>query len=350
MLTIPKPYLLFIGDTQIYSDAKTALGLRDWAGSNCIGQYRLPGCRVNLGLPDMSPKEAVAAGAATLVIGVAPVGGRLPPHWVAALEKALAAGLDLAAGLHDRLNEIEALAQSARLKGRSLYDVRVPPEKLPVGTGIKRQGQRLLTVGTDCALGKKYTALAIAREMQKQGVSADFRATGQTGIFISGSGVPLDSVVADFICGAAESISPPNEASHWDIVEGQGSLFHPGYAGVTLGLVHGTQPDAMVLCHAPDRTHIEDCPHIAIPPLDEVMRAYLQAARLTAPDTRFVGLSFNTMGLSDEQANAVMAEATQRHGLPCVDPMRGGVTPLVDALLARAIVPDAEQNAQRKWT
>src|SRR5262249_26969628 len=149
--------------------------------------------------------------------------------------------------------------------GARLVDVRVPPTNLPVGSGRKRTGMRLLTVGTDCAVGKKYSALAITRELQRRGLKGTFWATGATGIMIAGGGLPVDAAVCDFTAGAAEVLSPDNDADHWDVIEGQGSLFHPGYAGVTLGLLHGSQPDAIVVCHEAGRRTHAGCPHYLLP-------------------------------------------------------------------------------------
>ncbi len=329
---IEKPYLVFLGDVGDELYAKTAFGLRDWLPGVCIGQLRQPGCAVTLGVPDRTSAEAAAAGARTLVIGVAPVGGALPPHWVPDLLEAPRAGLDLAAGLHQKLSDIPALVETARTLGRKLHDVRHSGRSFPVGTGRKRPGRRLLTVGTDCALGKKYTALAIARELQSRGMPADFRATGQTGILIAGSGVAIDAVVADFVAGAAETLSPAGAPDHWDVIEGQGSLFHPGYAAVTLGLVHGSQPDAMVLCHDPTRRHIGGYPDFPIPPLESAIDAYLRAARLTNPAARFAGVALNTSKLGAAEAADTLAETQKHLGLACVDPIRTGVGPIVDVL------------------
>ncbi|MBL8269894.1 DUF1611 domain-containing protein, partial [Steroidobacter sp.] len=238
---VQPPYLLFLGDATDVADAKTASGIRQWRGELCAGQLRLPEGTVDLGLPDLTPQQAVAKGIKTLIIGIANDGGFIADNWVASLVGALEAGLDIASGLHQRLSDTPAIAEAAKRTGRQLIEVRQPDHNFKPGSGKKRSGKRLLTVGTDCAVGKKYTALAIEKELRKRGVNADFCATGQTGIFISGRGVAIDSVVADFISGAAEWLSPENTPDHWDVVEGQGSLFHPSYAGVTLGLVHGTQ-------------------------------------------------------------------------------------------------------------
>jgi uncharacterized NAD-dependent epimerase/dehydratase family protein len=234
--------------------------------------------------------------------------------------------------LHDRLAEIPAVVQAAARLGRELHEIRHVSRRFSVANGRPRSGKRLLTVGTDCALGKKYTALAIARELKVRGRESSFRATGQTGIMISGSGVPIDAVVADFVAGAAEWLSPDAPIHHWDVIEGQGSLFHPAYAGVTLGLLHGSQPDAIVLCHDPTRLHINEYPDYPLPPLDEAIDLYLRMGRLTNAAIRCVGISMNTSRLSETQAREAMAETAQRLKLPVVDPIREGVGPIVDML------------------
>jgi uncharacterized NAD-dependent epimerase/dehydratase family protein len=331
---IQKPYLLLIGDVENPRFAKTALGLRDWTPEACLGQLRYHDRAVDLGLREMSPQQAVAAGAKTLVVGIAPLGGQLPESWYGTLLDALQAGLNLAAGLHQRLRDIHPIAERAARLGLQIHDVRHSDLSFAVGTGARRSGRRLLTVGTDCALGKKYTALAIAKAMIAKGMPADFRATGQTGILISGSGVAVDAVVADFIAGAAEVLSPANHPDHWDIIEGQGSLFHPAYAGVTLGLLHGSQPDALVLCHDPLRTTLNGYPHIPVVSLTRALEPYLTAAKLTNPSARFVGISLNTSEMNESEAKSVLEATARALGLPCVDPIRTGVDPIVSALEA----------------
>jgi len=329
---IQKPYLLLIGDVQNPNNAKTAFGLRDWTPEACIGQLRFNDEAVDLGLPKMSPRQAVVAGAKTLVIGIAPPGGQLPDSWQRTVIEALDAGLDIAAGLHQRLSEIPDIAERAAKSGRQIHDVRHSETQFPVGTGERRSGRRLLTVGTDCAQGKKYTALAIAKAMTARGHKCDFRATGQTGILICGRGVAVDAVVADFIAGAAEALSPANAPDHWDIVEGQGSLFHPAYAGVTLGLVHGSQPDALVLCHDPTRKSLNGFPHVPVVSLDHAIPAYLSAARLTNPNACLVGVSLNTSAMTAADAEEILMTTSRSLQLPCVDPIRTGVDAIVAAL------------------
>jgi uncharacterized NAD-dependent epimerase/dehydratase family protein len=313
-------------------NAKTAMGLVHWAGEDCLGQHRFTCDAADLGLPDLSFDEAVVAGARTLVIGIAPSGGKLPPHWLEPLLAALRAGLDIASGLHQRLASIPEIAAVAQAHNRHIHDVRHSERTFPTGTGVKRSGKRLLTVGTDCALGKKYTALALARALKEAGRKVTFRATGQTGILIEGSGIAIDAVVADFIAGAAEALSPDNEADHWDIIEGQGSLFNPAFAGVTLGLVHGSQPDALVLCHDSTRTTITGLPHMQMPDIKCAAEAYLCAARLTNPRARLVGLSLNTVALEEGVARTLLKETQALMELPCIDPVRFGVGPLLECL------------------
>jgi len=248
----------------------------------------------------------------------------LKPEWLPHLVLALEAGLDIVSGMHARLRDSRELRAAAERHGRRLYDVREPPANIPVGTGRRRTGKRLLTVGTDCALGKKYTALAIADVMRARGVKADFRATGQTGIMIAGSGIPMDAVISDFESGAAEMLSPDAAPDHWDVIEGQGSLFHPAYAAVSLGLLHGSQPDVFVLCHEPGRRHLLGYPEFPTPDLAEAIELHRKMGSLTNPAIRCAGLSFNTSALTPERAQAVMDETSRRLGLPVADPMQGG--------------------------
>jgi uncharacterized NAD-dependent epimerase/dehydratase family protein len=335
-MDIAKPYLLFLGDVHDQLAAKTAMGIVDWRPEWCVGQMRLEGCKADTGLPGMNQAEAVAKGARTMVVGVANAGGVLPDHWVKEIVTALEAGLDVATGLHKRLASIPAIAEAAAKHGRQLHDVRFSDIAFATGKGTKRQGKRLLTVGTDCSVGKKYTALAIDREMHKRGLSSDFRATGQTGVLISGRGLALDAVVADFISGAAEWISPENEPDHWDIVEGQGSLFHPSFAGVTLGLLHGAQPDAFVVCHEPTRTTMRGVKH-KLPSIQQVIDRTVIEGQLTNPSIQCIGIAINTEHLTDEVARAYLKETGEAHGLPCVDPIRTGVEPIVDELVRRFV-------------
>ena len=321
---LPQPYLLFLGDVVEPGFAKTAFGLRDWAGERCVGEYALPGARVSTGLPNLDPKAAAARGARSMVIGVANPGGQIPASWFGALLDALESGLDLISGMHVRLANLPGLQAAADNLNRRLIDVRSPPAGIPIGTGHRRSGRRLLTVGTDCALGKKYTALAITRVLKARGIDATFRATGQTGIMIAGEGMPMDCVVADFIAGAAEILSPSAGDDHVDVIEGQGSLFHPSYAGVALGLLQGSQPDRFVVCHEPGRTHLLGHGEFELPSIEQVIEQTIALGRVTNPDIRCAGISLNTAKLAVAEAESEMAKVEKRLALPVADPMRGG--------------------------
>ncbi len=324
-LALPSPYLLFLGDVADAGYAKTAFGLRDWAGDLCVGEHALEAAAVTTGLRQLGFTEAVELGARALVIGVANRGGIIPDSWIKALQEALVAGLDIVSGMHSRLTELPGLTDTAMRNGRRLIDLRIPPKDIPIATGLRRTGRRLLTVGTDCALGKKYSALAIARGLKSRGIDASFRATGQTGIMIAGRGIPIDAVVSDFVAGAAEMLSPDATPDHLDVIEGQGSLFHPAYAAVSLGLLHGSQPDLFVVCHVPDRLEILGHPGHDLPSVEEVVEMTVMLGRVTNPSIRCAGVSLNTVGLDVAEAEAIADAMEQRTGLPVADPMRGGV-------------------------
>ena len=328
-MEISHPYLLFLGDVADALAAKTAHGIVDWRRDWCAGQLRLPGCAANTGLPDMTIADAVAAGVRTMIIGAVNAGGVLPEKWVASVVEALEAGLDVASGLHMRLKDNPAIAAVAERNGRQLLDVRHTRESFPVGKGIPRPGRRLLTVGTDCSVGKKYTALALEREMRARGMNADFCATGQTGIFISGRGIAIDAVVADFISGAVEWLTPPAAEDHWYVIEGQGSLFHPSFAGVTLGLLHGAQADAFVVCHEPTRAVMRGVEH-PLPSIRAVIDLTIQLGKRTNPAIRPVGIAVNTSALDEDAARAYLQKVAAEHALPACDPVRFGVHPIVD--------------------
>ncbi|MCC5970242.1 MAG: DUF1611 domain-containing protein [Pararhodobacter sp.] len=331
---IETPYLLFLGDAPDPLAAKVAQGIKDWRPEYARGQLRLEGCKADMGLPDLTLSEAKAAGVKTVVIGVANRGGVISQTWKKVLVQALEEGFDLASGLHNLLRDEEDLAAVARATGRKLHDVRIPSVKYPIANGEKRRGKRMLAVGTDCSVGKMYTALCMEREMRERGMKASFRATGQTGILITGGGVPLDAVIADFMAGSIEWLSPDNDADHWDLIEGQGSLFHVSYSGVTLALIHGGQPDALILCHEPTRDHMRGLPGYKLPTIEAVRDMALELARVANPECVVVGVSVNTQNMSEEAARAYLADVEARIGLPATDPFRFGAGVLVDALAA----------------
>jgi uncharacterized NAD-dependent epimerase/dehydratase family protein len=332
-MQISRPYLMFLGDVPDPLAAKTAYGIVDWRRDWCIGQLRLRGCKADLGLPDITVEDAAAQGAKTMIVGIVNAGGVLNGTWVPSILKALESGMDVASGLHIRLGSDPRIAEAAAKHGRQLFDVRQSQQRFATGKGTKRSGMRLLTVGTDCSVGKKYTALALEREMAARGFDAEFKATGQTGVFISGRGVAIDAVVADFISGAVEWISPDAAPDHWDLVEGQGSLFHPSFSGVTLGLLHGAQPDAFVVCHEPTRTNMRGVKH-PLPTIREVIDLTVACGRLTNPAIRPVGIAVNTQALSEADAKTYLEKVAGEHDLPATDPIRFGVGTIVDRLEA----------------
>lgn len=330
---IRTPYLLFLGDAPDQLAAKVAQGIEDWRPENVVGQLRLDGCKADVGATDMTLEDAYEKGARTLVIGVANRGGLISKEWKGVLKDALRLGYDLASGLHNHLNDDPELAALAEAEGRTLHDVRIPTVDYPIANGKKRAGKRCLAVGTDCSVGKMYTGLAMDREMRERGMKSTFRPTGQTGILITGEGIPLDAVVADFMAGAVEWLTPDNDEDHWDHLEGQGSLYHVSYSGVTMALLHGGQPDALILSHEPTRTHMRGLPEYSIPSLEALYELALPIARVANPACEVVGVSVNTKALGADEAEACCREIEERVGLPTVDPFRHGAGRLVDALL-----------------
>ncbi|NNE61402.1 MAG: DUF1611 domain-containing protein [Woeseia sp.] len=324
------PYLVMIGGVKSAMYAKTGCGIVDWRRELVAGQLRFEGCGVDLGVPDMSVQEAKIAGVRSLIIGVAPVGGVVPDSWLQVLEEAAKAGIDIVCGLHIRLGNYPQIVEAAATSGARLIDVRVPPANIPVGTGRKRRGKRVLTVGTDCAVGKKYSALALHSEMQAAGFKTTFRATGQTGIMIAGQGLPIDAVVADFVSGAAEMLSPDNDDDHWDVIEGQGSLFHPGYAAVSLGLLHGSQPDAVIVCHDASRTLMDEWEGYSLPSINECIELNVATGRLTNKAIRCAGVSVNTSGLAAAERPRYLSKLAAETGLPCTDPVAVGIKPILE--------------------
>jgi uncharacterized NAD-dependent epimerase/dehydratase family protein len=333
---IPGPYLLYLGHSADAMGIKTSRGLATFRREHCVGEFRHDDCPLTLGLPRLTMAAGVEAGARTLVLGIAGAGGRLGRDLVEDAAVALAAGMNVAAGLHQRLRDEPRLRALAEERGLQLFDVREPPAELAVGTGYPRAGHRLLTVGTDCSVGKMYASLALVAALRERGVAADFRATGQTGILIAGAGVPVDAVVADFISGAIEQLAPARDDHGWDVIEGQGSLFHPSFAGVSMGLLHGAQPEAIVICHRPGRAHMRGLPGRPLPDLASCLERNLEAARLTSPEVRAVGICLNTSGLDPGEARRLCDSTGDRIGLPCTDPIAFGVDAILDELLCLA--------------
>lgn len=338
-MKIPQPYLLFLGDVSDPLAAKTARGIHAWRPATCVGES-LADCEVSLGLPQLTPEDAAKQGAKTFVLGTANAGGYIPQHWMQAISDAIKNGLNIASGLHQKLTDIPALVALAEQYKVLLFDVRHQQPALNVGSGIKRTGQRVLTVGTDCSVGKMYTSLALESEMKKLNINAQFRATGQTGILIAGEGIPVDAVISDFIAGAAEWVSPDNQADHWDIIEGQGSLFHPSYAGVSLGLLHGSQPDWLVMCHEMGRPHTRHLAHHPLVGVEECISLNLYNARVTNPNVQLAGISVNTSNYPEAKALAYLTELTEKFQVPATDSVRFGLQSIANFLNNQSVTKE----------
>jgi len=286
-----------------------------------------------------SMDEGLALKPTAVLIGIAPMGGRLPAEWRLWLADALDAGCDIISGLHTFLGDDALLAERARANGRTLTDIRRPPTDLPVGDGRARHTEafRVLTVGTDCNVGKMTAQLQLVQGLKDSGLRTNFVATGQTGIMIEGWGIGVDAVVADFIAGATERITLQGaEGADVVLIEGQGSINHPGYSGVTLGLLHGACPDALILCHQASRQHIgdyRDNEWLPIPPLTDYITMYEMIGSAVHP-TKVIGIALNTYDLSDEDARAACEKASRETGLPATDVVRFGSAPIVDAIVA----------------
>ncbi|MFT4653426.1 MAG: putative NAD-dependent epimerase/dehydratase family protein [Kangiellaceae bacterium] len=332
-MKIVSPYLLFIGDATDQLSIKMALGAAKWCPELCIGEYSVSGCSVSTGIEQMNIKQAACHGAKSFILGFANSGGLLDKKWLPYILEAMENGMDIVSGLHEKLSDFPELVEKAKQSQQKLLDIRHPQQHFVTGTGIKRAGKRLLTVGTDCSVGKMYTSLSIAQSMKKFNFDFDFRATGQCGILIARQGVAIDCVISDFISGATESLSPNNNAEHWDVIEGQGSLSHPAFAGVSLGLLHGSQPDALVVCHDLNRSHMRGLPMSQFPSIETTIELNLQAGKLTNPNVKVVGIAVNTSSVGVEEGKAICAALSKQFALPCVDPVRDGADSIVETLV-----------------
>jgi uncharacterized NAD-dependent epimerase/dehydratase family protein len=285
-------------------------------------------------VPDALPYEPTVA-----VVGVATQGGRFPPAWRGLLKACIAAGLDVESGLHEFISEDPELTALARAHGVALRDLRKPPEGLsvPTGANLEVDAKIVLTVGSDCAIGKKTVAVELDLEARSRGLASVFVPTGQTGIAIAGWGIAVDAVVSDFLAGAAEQlvVEGARRGGVFLFVEGQGSLVHPMYSGVTLGLVHGAAPHLFVLCHSAGATEIEGSPGHPIPPLPDLVELHERIA-LPAREAKVACIALNTAKIEgDDEARSAIAAVAQETGLPADDPVRFGAQHLLDSLLAR---------------
>lgn len=307
------------------------------AGQDASAALRDPS--VGVGVPVVaSIEDALEFEPTALLIGIAPIGGELPEPWRPILVRAMEAGLEIVSGLHFFLADDPALAAVAQATGARIWDVRRPPADLAMrirqGAPHRAGSHVIYFCGTDCNVGKMTVAVELDREARRRGLSSAFAATGQTGMMISGTGIPADRFISDFLPGAVEAmVLDFAEHYDWVFVEGQGALGHPAYSAVTLGLLHGAAPDLLILCHVAGRTKIRsyDTP---IPPLPEVRAMYETAAAWLKP-APVVAVAVNTFGLPEAAARAAIEAAASETGLPATDPVRFGAGPLLDALLAQ---------------
>lgn len=312
-------------------EAKTAHGLLRYAPQDVVAvlDHEHAGKKVRDVLHDLphgipivgTLSEGLERQPTSLLLGVATPGGWIPDHWRAMITQAIEAGLEIVSGLHTFLTEDDELVELAKRHGARLWDVRRPPPDIPLYSGRSLEvPQKIVhTVGSDCAIGKKTAALELTAAARRAGTAAEFVATGQTGILIAGKGIAVDRVIADFVAGAAERLVLEAEpGSEVLIVEGQGSLWHPAYSGVTVSLLHGCNPHVLVMCHQAGRTAIEDPPYPSLPPLAEMIAAYEELASVVRP-AKVACVVLNTKGLSPAEARAALDQAEDETGLPTGD-------------------------------
>jgi uncharacterized NAD-dependent epimerase/dehydratase family protein len=331
--------------------AKTAIGVMRYGTDRVVavidsehaGQDAAEALHDSTGLARGVPVVRDVAAALTyrpdaLLIGIAPRGGNLPEEWRPGILLAIESGLDVISGLHHFLADDPELAQAARRRGVTIWDVRRPPDAtaMRIATGEPRRAASRVVyfTGSDCNVGKMTAAMEVEREARRRGLSCGFAATGQTGIMLSGRGIPADRYISDFLAGGVEALVHEfAEEFDWVLVEGQGALGHPAYSAVTLGLLHGATPDYLLLCHHAGRTTIRGYPSISIPSLTEV-RAMNETAAAWRRPTRTLGIALNTLGMDERTARDAIRAAEDETGLPATDPVRFGAAPLVDALVA----------------
>ncbi len=318
---------------------KTARGVVDYALTPVVAILDSTRAgETHKGIPIVgSVNDSLCFNPTTALVGAATAGGRFPPAWREQLKSCIAKGLDLESGLHERISDDPELAELAQRHGVELRDLRRPPADLnvPTGENLRVPARIVLTVGSDCAIGKMTVSLELDREARRRGERSVFVPTGQTGIAIAGWGIAVDAVIADFIAGAAERLVVEG-ATKGDLlfVEGQGSLVHPAYSGVTLGLIHGSAPHAYVLCHRSGTTEIEGYPGHRLPSLAELVELH-ERISLPARPAKVAAIALNTRDLDDDGARAAIEAAEQETGLTADDPVRFGAGRLVDTLLAQ---------------
>jgi uncharacterized NAD-dependent epimerase/dehydratase family protein len=319
---------------------KTARGVMRYRPESvaCVLDSARPG-ETLLGFPVVgSVDEALAYRPTVALVGVATQGGRFPPAWRELLKQCIAGGLDVENGLHEFLANDGELVALASAHGIELRDLRRPPAGLnvPTGANLTHPAHVVLTVGSDCAIGKMSVALELDAEAKRRGIRSEFVPTGQTGIAIAGWGLAVDAVVSDFVAGASERLvlEGVERGGELLLVEGQGSLLHPAYSGVTLGLIHGSAPHLYVLCHLAGQPFVDDDERFPMPSLAHLVELHERISLLARP-ARVAAIALNTRMLGDEEARRALAAAAAETGLPAADPVRFGASALLDAVLPR---------------
>lgn len=318
-MNIKFPCLVYLGDVRDVKDAKTALGISEWRPERCTGQLRDSDDAVSVGLMDQTIDQSISSGAKTLLVGVALFETQLPRAMYATILEAIGKGMDIACGLHCKLSDIPEIAKAAALNDVQLVDFRHRTAAYPKGNGEKRSGKRILTVGNDCACGKKFTALSVHRALAETGTPCDFRSTGQTGFLISDSGINNDTIPADFLSGAAEWLSPAAPDCHWDIVEGQGAIYHPSFAAGSVSLLMGTQPDLIVYCIDPLRSKHRGTTKPLMDYASDI-NANLLMARRTNPNVKLAAISVMALSACGEQTLQELEALRDSFGVYMFDP------------------------------
>lgn len=333
MLSLAKPYLLYVGNAKNYSDAKTASAIFTWSKDDAKGYYALDNAKVKFDLPIITPENAVDTGIKSLVIGFANSGGYLIEEDKKVIVRALKNGLNIISGMHVRLETYPEILAAKESSQKEIFNVRFFDGTLSTGTGEKRLGKRVLTVGTDCNVGKMFATLALANQCSQRSIANKFVATGQTGIIIAGNGIAIDAVVSDFVAGASELLSPSIKDNFYYFIEGQGSLHHPSFAGVSLGLLHGSQPDYLILCHDPYRNKMRHADY-PISSIKETMELNLKHAKLTNQNAEFKGIILNlSKAPSLAEKNKVINEYENKYKLPVADIFFKSVDNILDNIL-----------------
>ncbi|MBA3484061.1 MAG: DUF1611 domain-containing protein [Pirellulales bacterium] len=269
----------------------------------------------------------------TLLIGIAPSGGRIPPAWKSIILDALIRGMNVVSGLHEFIGDNPEFAAAAKKSGATITDVRKNDEQdVSHRKNIREECLRIHTVGQDCSIGKMLVAVELTNALKAEGHDAKFIATGQTGIMVEGDGVPIDRVIADFVAGAIEKQVLANQHHEMLVVEGQGSISHPKYSAVTLGLLHGCAPHGMIMCYEAGRTHIHGMEYLPLKPIGQLIDVYETMANLVSP-SKVIGIAINSRRLSADQAAAERDKARQEFGLPVCDVVRDGPDELIQAIL-----------------